>query len=134
MMFASEEKLDALIAAIPMEFERVRSEQQAALAQFHEGQRLDGARYVAADTRGGLMSNGRERLVGWSLRAGGSPATVNIRNGRDAINGDIVAVIDLGIAESKTVFLGVGISCPDGVFLELVGGAVAGAVWLGVVD
>ena len=132
MFGISQENLAAALAAIPMQLEKLYAEHQAGLQQFHNAMRVNGARPLEASRT--LLSSGAERVVGWSVRAVGGPATLNIRSGVDAVNGEIIAVVDLADGESTTQWIGpTGISCPAGVFLEKTG-TLAGSVWLGAVD
>ena len=135
-MGAVKANIEAAVAGTHMAVEGMRSELSAGLAQFQAGQRIDGARYV--DVSRQMLSNGRVRLVGWSVRASGGAVAATLRNSVDA-SGDVVAVIDLDPATgqtSQTVTLtGPGVSCPAGLFIETSGaGQLVGAVHLGAVD
>lgn len=129
--------LEAIAASTQMRVEELHAELQAGLAQFQGAQRIDGARYVDVGSRNGQLSNGRTRLVGWSVRATGAAVAATLRNG-DAL-GDVVAVIDLDPAAGRPsqthTLTGPGVSCPAGLFVETSGaGVLTGAVHLGAVD
>ena len=128
------ENVEAALLALPMRLEELHSSLQAGLAQFAGTQRIDAARYLPAGGRA-LATNGRARLVGWSVRARGGPVSVVLRDGVDA-GGEVVAVIDVPADQSQTVPLpGAGVACPNGLFIERTGaGTLEGAVWLGAVD
>jgi hypothetical protein len=135
-MSAVSANLEAIAARTQMAVEGMHAELSAGLAQFQAGLRIDGARYVNPGR--GMLTNGRARLVGWSLRATGGAVAATLHNGTDA-TGDVVAVLDLDPAAgrpSQTVTLtGPGISCPAGLFIAVSGpGQLVGAVHLGAVD
>jgi hypothetical protein len=130
---AVRQNLEAIAASTQLRVEELHAELSAGLAQFQGALRIDGARYVDVASRGGQLSNGRTRLVGWSVRAGGAAASANLRHG-DAL-GDVVACIDLDAGKSATHTLtGPGVSLPAGLYVELLTGALTGAVHLGAVD
>jgi hypothetical protein len=129
---AVRENLEALAWSTQQAVEGMRSDLEAGLTQFQGALRIDAARYVDVASRNGQLSNGRTRLVGWSVRAVGA-TSVNLRNG-DAL-GDVVAVVELGDGQAQTVTLnGPGVSCPAGLYVELLAGQLVGAVHLGAVD
>jgi hypothetical protein len=125
------ENVQAALLALPMELQRIGAELSTGLAEFHNGQRVDAARYVDV-RRAPLLWGDRCRLVGWSLRpAGVEPASVTLRNGRDD-SAEVVAVIELGDT-AQTAWLGGGIAVGEALWAD-VDGTVEGAVYLGVVD
>ena len=129
------ENVQAALLSLPMELERMGAKLQTGLAEFHNGQRLDAARYVDAG-RAPLLWGDRCRIVGWSLvedAEAPAPARLVLRNGRDD-SAEVVAVVDLDASSSSTQWLG-----PSGVAVgealwATVTGSVAGAVYLGAVD
>lgn len=124
------------IGRIPLELDRVRSELSTGLAQFHNSQRLTGARYVPVGAGGRtLASAGAGRLVGWSVRAIGGAVSVTLRDAR-ADDGEVLAVLELAAGASQTDWFGPGgISFVEGLRVTATGaGALEGAVWLGAVD
>jgi hypothetical protein len=124
----------AAIQSIPLELERVRSQFEASLAHFHNGVRLDAARYLPADGRT-LAHAGQGRLVGWSVQAVGGSVTLVLRDGRDE-TADALAVVSLSTGESQTQWFGPGgISVTEALFLDRTGaGTLVGSVLLGAVD
>lgn len=130
------ENVQAALLAIPMELARITNELQAGLQEFHNGNRITGARYVPL-TRGNLLNAGPGRLVGWSLRLeGAGPMTVYLRDGRDP-SAEAVAVVELGVdLDRGTAWMGPGgVSFGEALWLDAQGvGEVEGAVWLGAVD
>ena len=127
------ENIQAALLALPMELERIRSELQAGLSQFHNGNRVTGARYLPANRP--LVSGGNGRLVGWSVRAAGGPVSLTLRDGRDGA-GDVVAVLELAAGEDSTETLpGGGVSFGEALSAEVTGGgALQGAFYVGAVD
>lgn len=80
----------------------------------------------------GVVAGGGTLLSGWSFRetTGAAAARVDIFDGLDA-GGQLVATITLAANESTRDSLSVpGIWCRRGVFVNVVAGAVAGAVWV----
>jgi hypothetical protein len=134
-MGAVRANLEAMMAGTQMRVEELHANLEAGLAQFQGAQRIDGARYVDVASRGGQLSNGRTRLVGWSVRGVGA-TSANLRHG-DAL-GDVVAVIDLdpgaGRPSQTHTLTGPGVSLPAGLYVELISGQLVGAVHLGAVD
>lgn len=122
------------IARMLLAQEQLRTELASGLQQFHNGQRLQGARAVDVGPtgRGPLVWGGDGRLVGWSLRAtGDDPVVVHLTTGA----GDVLAVLE--VAASSTQWFGPGgVSFADGLRLEVIGAAgdLAGAVYVGAVD
>lgn len=126
------DNLEAIAASTQMAVEGMRAELEAGLAQFQSGLRIDGDRYVPASRQ--MLTNGRARIVGWSLRAGAADVAATLHNGTDA-SGDVVAVLDLKAGTSSTTTLGrAGVACPAGVYLNVATGSLTGAVHLGAVD
>lgn len=134
------ENVQAALLALPMELDRIAGQMASGLSEFHNGNRVTAARY--ADVTRRQVSNGRGRLVGWSMRNSHAtdPLTVTIRDSRDAA-GDVMATFTLAAGAGSTHQLGVaGVSFGEGLFLDVTGpaaavaGSLVGAVWLGVVD
>jgi hypothetical protein len=127
------QNVQAALLAIPMELQRITSELQAGMAEFHNGTRLTAARYVDVGRR--LAWGGAGRLVGWSVRAEGGAVTLTLRNGRDD-SGEIMAVVQLDAANPATVWLGPGgVAFGEALYLDVTGpGQLVGAVWIGAVD
>ena len=125
--------LQAAILALPMELQRITSELRAGLAEFHNGTRITGARYIGVNRR--LAWGGTGRLVGWSVQATGGPVRCLLRDGHDE-SGDVLAVIDLVDTESDNQWFGPGgISFGEALYLDVTGaGTLIGSVWLGAVD
>lgn len=126
-----EDKLAHLAATIALEGERTREAFAAGLAETKEGLRVTGARYVPIRP---MVTSAGGRLAGWSLLAGAAAAVVTLHDGQTA-DDDVVSVITLAAGEAATVPIpGAGISFVHGLFAEITGGPVSGAVWLGAVD
>jgi hypothetical protein len=126
-----EDKLQHLAATVALEGDRQRSAMAAGLQETIRGLRVDGARNRPV-VPNQVNHNGSGRLFGWSLRATGSDATVTLHDGRDA-NADIVATFTVQVAgPGSTVSLpGGGVGITEALFVEVSGGAITGAVWLG---
>ncbi len=76
---------------------------------------------VAAD---GQAIAGKASLEGWSVaETAAAAATVIIRNGTST-SGTAVAYINLAASASQTINLD-GINCPNGIFVDVVTGAVS---------
>lgn len=126
--------------------ERWRDEMRAAMSQFANGLRLQGARPLAVPFSAGtkLLWGGPCRLLGWTLRnpaAAGGNIGVTLYDGRD--NGAaVVGTASVGSgsawAQSLAWFGPSGVSVGDALFLESVVGAgtpnLVGAVYIGAVD
>lgn len=132
-----EGKLESLAAAVSFEAERTRLELAAALSQSIKGARIDGAlpRQIRANAQN-LGVGGR--LLGWSLRnSGATTVTINFRDGHD-VGGDLIGTELLGTNSAwarSSVWFGVaGASFGEGLWVEVTGGTVDGAVYLGAVD
>lgn len=128
------ENVQAALLSLPMELDRIGAKVAAGLGEFHNGQRITAARYVDVGRR--LVSTGSGRLVGWSVRNAHATdtVTVTVRNSRDA-SGDVMATFALDAGEDSTVWLGPGgVDFGEALYLEVDGGQLVGAVWLGVVD
>lgn len=71
-------------------------------------------------------------LLGWSVRetTGAAIATVIFRDGHNS-DGEEIAAVTLAAGESDRDAFPFGISLIDGLYLDVVSGAVAGAVYLG---
>lgn len=131
-MFGTE-NLQAAILALPMELQRITSELRAGLAEFHNGTRITGARYVGVTRR--LAWGGSGRLVGWSVQAVDGPVRCVLHDGRDA-SGDVLAIVDLVDTESDCQWFGPGgVAFGEALYLDVTGaGTLTGSVWLGAVD
>lgn len=126
-----DEKLAHLATTVALEAQRTREAFAAGLAETKEGLRVTGARYAPIRPN---VTSAAGRLAGWSLLAGAAAATVTLHDGQTA-DDDVVAVIALAAGESSTVPIpGAGISFVHGLFAEITGGPVSGAVWIGAVD
>ena len=135
-MLPSRENTQAALAAIPLELERLVASVQAGLAESHNGNRVDAARYVAGSRLNNAVANsGACRVVGWSVRAVGGVVALTLRDGRDA-SADPVGVVDLAAGASETVWLGSnGISVGEALYVQRTGaGTVEGSIYLGAVD
>lgn len=131
-----QDELVNTLASIPLELERARAEISAGLAEFHNGNRVSGARYVPVGAGGRtLVCAGPGRLVGWSVRAVGGPVSLTLRDSRDDA-GDVLAVLELVAGASSSKWFGpAGISFGEGLRVTVSGaGSLEGAVWLGAVD
>ena len=127
-----DEKLAQLLGAI--------SDLNDSLQQLHAGVKTSNAiRRVGAETRPIInsantsISRNLGRLAGYSIRetSGTASAVVRIRDGFDN-TGDILLTISLTAAEStRDWFMPGGIAFTIGCYLEVVSGAVEGAVFLG---
>jgi hypothetical protein len=113
-------------------------EDQVRLAQTVGGVMLRGANAVPVGL-GGALGTGTLRpitsaatLMGWHLKesTGGAPATVNLHDGGDAGAPQILQVgVAAGATDSQWFGPG-GVSLSEGLFLEIVTGALVGAVFL----
>lgn len=131
-----EERIEAHLAAIPLEIDRVHSSLAAGLQNFANGTRLQGARYVGAGASGApLVWASAGRLVGWSLSSAGAPCVVLLTDSRNG-TGLTVAKITIPADASKELWLGPGgVSFVDGLYVTVTGaGVLDGALWLGAVD
>lgn len=112
---------------------------QAAVAKSNEGTALQGAQVVTlagSPVTSQTVSSSAGRLLGFSLTetagSGNAPAAVvNLRSG--TAGGSLIAQITLGAYESAREVWPAALSF-DGLYVELVAGAVIGAVFLGAVD
>ena len=80
-----------------------------------------------------LLSTSPGRLAGWSIRetSGTASAVVRLRDGVDA-SGGLLATISLAAAESaRDWFMPTGIGFANGLYIEIVTGAVEGVCWFG---
>lgn len=125
-----EEKIAEALEAVNAGLEEMRD----GLATFHNGIRLQGARYLpVAGTDGPrLASRAAGRLLGWSFReTAGAPATIALRDSQSA-SGDVIAFVDLPAGGSQTISLApVGVSFVYGLFVDVTAGAAQGTVYLG---
>ncbi|WP_189059583.1 hypothetical protein [Longimycelium tulufanense] len=88
---------------------------------------------LATGTGDVTVHTGYTILRGWSIRESATlalAATVIIRDGTDD-TGMIVAVIELAADSHDTVWLGEGIQCATGVFVDRTAGETEGSIWLG---
>lgn len=133
-MRSTEDRITAAAVQITQAVAEAREAVDVGLAQFHNAIRLQGARYVGVGAGGGrFMAWGAAgRLVGWSLRAVGAPATLVLRDSRTAA-GEIIAEVSLAAGATETVWLHAGVSFTDGLYVDVVDpGVVEGAVYIGV--
>ena len=75
---------------------------------------------------------GRGRFCGWSLieTTGAASAIIELYDGMDA-TGQLIAVADLGAAGTiPPVLDNDGVSLDRGLFLNVLGGTVRGAMWV----
>lgn len=107
------------------------------LAQSVGGIMLRGALVVpvgdAPLARRGLVYGAAGALIGWSLRNtdAGNPATLELYDGPDATAGTLVASVQLVAgASSSASFAPGGLGLTRGLFVDVVAGAVTGAVYL----
>jgi hypothetical protein len=126
-----DEKLAHLATTVALEAQRTREAFAAGQQETKDALRVTGAR--ATPLRPTVTSAGG-RLVGWSLLAGAADATVVFHDGQTA-DGDVVAVAKIPANDSRTAPIpGAGVAFVHGLFAEVTGGPVTGAVWLGAVD
>ncbi|GGM64111.1 hypothetical protein GCM10012275_38310 [Longimycelium tulufanense] len=88
---------------------------------------------LATGTGDVTVFTGYTILRGWSIRESAgtaAAATVIIRDGTAATD-PIVATIELAANTHDTVWLGDGIQCSDGVFVDRTAGETEGSIWLG---
>lgn len=106
------------------------------LAESLNGVLLRGARSVPVGLAQGATARATSsggRLVGWSLReTAGAVAVVRLYDGRST-DAPLVAVANLAASASDTTWLG-GVSLTEGLFVEVMSGAVEGAVYLGAAE
>lgn len=127
-------EIERILAHLDAEREHSRDVMRAAMSQFANGTRLKAARPVLLRPQS-LLWGGGCRLVGWSVRAVGGVATLNLRNGRDS-SADIVATITLSAdGVTATQWLGPGgVDVGEALWADYAAGAVTGTVYLGAVD
>ena len=135
-----EEKLEHFAATVALEGQRTREAFQAGLSEFVRGQRVTGA--IRRPIRGGQVYTVGGRLAGWSVRAAGGAATIDLYDGHDD-TGDILASIRLADGQSSAqTMMPAGVTFADGIYADVTivdtvegtAGSVTGAVWLGAVD
>jgi hypothetical protein len=127
-----DEKLSHLATTVALESQRTREAFAAGQQETKDALRVTGAR--ATPFRPGQVTSAGGRLVGWSLLAGAAAATVVLHDGQTT-DGDVVGVAVIPANDSRTVPIpGAGVSFVHGLFAEVTGGPVTGAVWLGAVD
>lgn len=135
-MASIEQHFEHFAATVALEQAHTREAFAAGLAEFVRGQRVTGA--IRRPVHGpGQLYTVSGRLVGWSLRAAGGTATVDLYDGHDN-TGDLLASISLaaGASDAQTM-MPAGVTFADGVYADvtLAGGAtLLGAVWIGAVD
>lgn len=117
-----------------IEYTRWLSQLRADMAESLGGTLLRGARAVPIGSAAGATKRPRTTagaLIGWSVReTAGAAATVVLRDGCDA-NGDVVAEISLAANGAQTIWLGpAGVNVSQGLYVDLVAGAVEGAAYL----
>jgi hypothetical protein len=112
---------------------------QTDLAETLGGVMLRGARPVQVGGAAGSTprpTTAPGRLAGWSLRetSGTVAAVLRLYDGRDAA-APLVACISVPMSGTANhAWPGAGISLQEGLFVEIVSGAVEGAVYLGSSD
>ena len=136
-MGLAESIADKLGELFALQEERTRSQIAAGLVETRNALRLLGARSVPLNSYAGTQSvwAGPGRLVGWSVRANGGPASLTFYDGRPDALGDVVAVLNLsgdGVASNHGA-AGAGISITEACSV-VVTGNVTGAVYLGAKD
>lgn len=125
------------LVAIPLELERIRTELMTGLQLSRGTVPLQGAEARQITDSGGngvRVSTSAGRLVGFSLRetTATAPALVRLLDG---IDGDPLALIRLAPGESVRDWYGpTGVSFINGLFAQVVAGAVEGVAYLGAVD
>lgn len=136
-----EDHFEHFAATVALESQRTREAFAAGLEGFVRGQRVTGAirRPIGS---GGQLYTVSGRLVGWSVRAAGGAATIDLYDGHDN-SGDILASFTLADGQSDhTTIMPSGVSFADGIYAavtitETVAGTpgqLLGAVWIGAVD
>lgn len=126
-----DEKLAHLATTVALEAQRTREAFAAGQQETKDALRVTGARATPFRP---TVTSAAGRLVGWSLLAGAAAATVVLHDGQTA-DGDVVAVVAIPAnASTNHAIPGAGVSFVHGLFAEVTGGPVSGAVWLGAVD
>lgn len=121
--------IEAVEDAVAAELQRW-TETQVRMHQSLNAVMLRGANAVQVGTGGTAKpTTSPGSLIGWSLReTGGAAASLRLRDGE---GGAIVATIALAAAASSNVWQGPGgVALAYGLFVEVVAGAVEGAVYL----
>jgi hypothetical protein len=80
----------------------------------------------------GALASAPKILYGWSVgESDGTPAVASflIRDG--SVSGPIVAVVELAANGSSTEWFEGGVRVPNGIFIDIVGGTVQGAIYVG---
>jgi hypothetical protein len=127
-----DEKLSHLATTVALEAQRTREAFAAGQQETKDALRVTGSR--PTPMRAGQVTSAGGRLVGWSLLADDSDATVTFHDGQTA-DGDVVAVETIAAGAASTRPIPVpGVTFVHGLFAEVTGGPVTGAVWLGAVD
>lgn len=111
---------------------------RAAVTPSLNGNALPGARPVTlagSPVASQKIATTSGRLVGCALRetTGAAGAVIRLRHGID-VNGEVLVPITLAAGESTRDAWPLAVSFIDGLYFELVSGAVEGAVFLGAVD
>lgn len=136
-MSAVDKALEKLAERLEGAILEVRSRFQAGLTETTNALRVTGGRALPLyGTASQLVSNGRGRVTGWSLRetGGTNPAVVRLRSGRDS-GGELIFTITVPAGQSSNVCAPApGISYGDGVYVEVVSGVLEGSVLVGAVD
>lgn len=133
-----EKKLDDLAASVVEQSAMTRARVEASTAETLRGVRLDGALSRPIRLNAEVFSNAG-RLVGWSLRAVNSDATVTFHDGHSTDADPIATVIvkSAGGPLDTVPLPGAGIAFVDALFAEVTfatpGPTVAliGAAWIG---
>lgn len=110
---------------------------ETALAPTDRGVEIKGARVVAINTNQPRISVSGGRLIGFSFRetTDTARAVVVLRAGQDN-TGDEIAGITLAAGESDREWFGeAGLNIgPEGLYIDVLSGSVAGAIYFGAVD
>jgi len=125
--------LEKLGVSIDQAGEKWRDEIRAGFAETSDALAINGARVLPLDGRALALGNsGPCRVLGWSVRNNGAaPATLTLHDGRDAA-ADVTGTCVLAAGASHTSWFGPGgFAITDALFLEVAGGPLAGAVYLG---
>lgn len=133
MIALGNDKLQAALLSIPLELARVTQELKAGLQEFHNGNRLQAARFLDVSRR--LGSNGSGRLLGWSLYAASGDVVVRFRNGN---GGELISVAKLtGGSTSTHTLPESGVSFTEGLYFDVTGAgadSLEGAAYAGAHD
>jgi hypothetical protein len=127
--------IDHVAGEIAGSEQRILSRVAAGLTETRNGLRVAAARPVPIIPNRPVNS-GPARLVGWSVRASGGPATLTVYDSRDD-SGDVLAVVQLATdGATGNHWMGpAGVSAGEAVSVYVTGaGTVTGSLYLGSVD